>query len=176
MLKEQRNGQGCLQPYTGFRSIAGSEDSCRRGWTGGRIFQMALSGVIGLLCVFLGTGCTAMVGGAIIGVGETAALTYWHGERSGYVDAPCWKCEQAVAEVARRYRLREIQHCESGTTTTFKLRNFENVPFRIRLEPLAGDSTRVSIRAGVWGDEVCSSKLLSEIRRSVTVTSPARER
>jgi len=120
---------------------------------------------VALLCAVGAMGCTALVAPVVVGAGSTAAETYWRGEHEGYVDAPFWQCEQAVQEVARRFNLETVQCRSAGTTRIFQLRNVEDTPFWIRIEPLSEDCTRGGIRAGVWGDDVCSAKILAEIRQ-----------
>ena len=119
-----------------------------------------------MLFAVFASGCSALVAPVIVGAGGAAVEAYWRGEHSGFVDGPFGQCERAVREVACRFKLETVRRRDSGASRIFHLRNFEGVPFRIRIEPLTGDSTRVAIRAGVWGDEVCSGKLLSEIRQS----------
>ncbi|MBT4816173.1 MAG: DUF3568 family protein, partial [Lentisphaerae bacterium] len=102
--------------------------------------------IVALLCAVFVTGCSALVGPVIVGAGGAAAEAYWRGERDGYVDAPLWQCEQAVPRVAEYFNLRIVQCRDSGAAKVFQLRNVQDTPFWIKIEPLSSDCTRVGIR------------------------------
>lgn len=118
------------------------------------------------------TGCVALVIPAVVSTAGLTVETYLRGEYNSYVDVPASRCVLAVQDVAYHLRFETVRSENRGTVDVFEFRNIDGVPFRIKVEPLTGDSARVSIRAGIWGDKVCSAKLVSEIRKSAHCPEP----
>lgn len=120
--------------------------------------------LLGLLLVFVGCAGTAVVPGPGAGVGT---YSYMNRELTATYDEPLntiWpKALDAVKKMHLTFRKKEID----ALGGTIEARRSDTTLVKIRLTPLAGGDTSISVRVGMWGDREKSALVHKAIRREL---------
>ena len=120
----------------------------------------------GLLAVLLlANGCTvASVGLSVASaVGSTAFDEYRSGEYVAAVEASRRVCEMAVVGSCKHFGLAVNGWQVDDGITTAKLGDERGGTFTIRIAYVGPDRTALYIRAGLWGDDLCSRQLAYDV-------------
>ncbi len=123
--------------------------------------------VCGTLAVAVaGAGCAAAVGVALpaaAGAGNLAYSEYSAGEYVLTLDAGRAECAQAVLHTCKAFGLAVSSWRDRPEGIEVTAHNARGDRFRLLVSEVAPDRTAVYIRAGFWGDDLCSRQLAAQI-------------
>lgn len=130
-----------------------------------RLAACTATGLVFLAILCYATGC-AVASVALplaAGVSSTAYGEYRGGEYVDAVEASRRACELAVWESCKHFGLTMHDWEADAGATTAKLGNVRGDSFRIRIAYVGPTRTALYIRAGLWGDDLCSRQLACDI-------------
>jgi hypothetical protein len=129
--------------------------------------RLALCGA--LAAILAATGCTA-VGVALpmaAGAGNLAFGEYRAGEYVLVVDASRADCALALQQTCQDFGLAVTAWREDLDSTEVTARHARGDRFRVLMSDVACNRTALYIRAGFWGDDLCSRQLACDITENV---------
>ncbi len=121
------------------------------------------------LSPILATGCAVapLALPAAAGIGTLAYTDYRDGEYVLSVEADRAACEMALCRTAEHFALDIVAWEPGQTSTAVTLRDARGDRFRFWLADVGQDQVAVYIRAGLWGDDLCSRQLASDLVRNL---------
>lgn len=122
-----------------------------------------------LLAVLL-TGMTIYASGCLIaavGAGAAGTVAYVKGELEATLDAGMDKSYDATLKGLDQLQITPIQKGKDALTAEIVARNAEDKKITINLTRVDEKITKVTIRVGVFGDQVQSTTILGHIRQNL---------
>ena len=112
------------------------------------------------------SGCTAaaiLAGGAA----GAAGIIWTKGSLQETLNIPIAKAHKATVVALETFELPIQENNKDGLAARMKSRFADGAPLWISIDSVSESSTRISIRAGVFGNESRSRRLLEEIHRHI---------
>jgi hypothetical protein len=128
------------------------------------IFALALTGL-----VLTQSGCLILLAGA----GAGATVAYVKGDLETRIDADPKAVASATEQAMKQMDVSVISHAATGLDANVVGRTANDTKLEVTIKGETDKSSKVSIRAGVFGDMVLQSRLLDKIKSNLGISAPA---
>jgi len=128
------------------------------------ILSFALTGLI-----LTQSGCLILLAGA----GAGATVAYMKGDLETRVDADPKAVAAATEQAMKQMDISIISHAATGLDANVVGRTANDTKLEVTIKGESEKSSKVSIRAGVFGDMVLQSRLLDKIKTNLGIVPSA---
>jgi hypothetical protein len=120
-------------------------------------------GLAALAAAVLLTGCVAVVAGAA----GASAVAYTLGRLDARLDAPFEKAVPAASRALKQLQFADIKERQDALDAILQARTAEDKKVDVKVSRTGPDSSKVSIRVGLVGDEAKSLAILDKIKANL---------